>query len=160
MSTSADKSNNEHAIEARLRRLEDLEAIRRLKHEYADLVDATVASPGEASVARLLDIFAEDAVADYGAFGTIEGRAALGAFFAKMTEQSTFMMHYVANPIIDVDGDRATARWYVHAAVARQAGGPAVQSIFGRYEDEYVRTPAGWKIQRTRFLSDQPSAGG
>jgi hypothetical protein len=52
--------------------------------------------------------------------------------------------HHVA-----VDGDRATCLSYVHARFIRQvpAGGNMFESS-GWYDDELVRTPAGWRISK------------
>jgi ketosteroid isomerase-like protein len=159
MSDQSSKKNHDGGIEARVRRLEDLEAIRQLKHLYADRVDGMVRN-SDADTAPLLALFTEDALADFGPHGSCEGHAAIHAFFARMPDLASFMMHHLANPILDVDGDRATARWYLHVASVMRGAGPGVQAMFGRYEDEYVRTPEGWKIRRSRFIQEGPAGGG
>lgn len=55
--------------------------------------------------------------------------------------------HRVSNFVIDVDGDRAAVRSYVHAVLMVTAGDPNnwVDAI-GHYEDVFVRTAEGWRI--------------
>ena len=62
--------------------------------------------------------------------------------------------HIIANHEVHVDGDRATSRCYLHAQHVRRAadGGPNFV-VAGRYEDELVRTPAGWRIARRVLTS-------
>lgn len=56
--------------------------------------------------------------------------------------------HIVATHQIRIDGDTATSRCYLHAQhVRRAAGGGPHYVVAGRYEDDLVRTPAGWRIK-------------
>ena len=56
--------------------------------------------------------------------------------------------HRMSNFAIDVDGDRATVRSYVHAVLMVTAADPSnwVDAI-GHYEDVFVRTAEGWRIR-------------
>ena len=119
----------------------DLEAIRRLTHEYSKAVDAS----------RLEDIvalFTSDAEWDVSDFGMepVRGSDAIRAFYAGLIENTTHRCHLALNHIIDVDGDTATATVYVHAFVI-MPGGRRDESL-GYYSDDYVRTVAGWKFRR------------
>src|SRR5262245_20458271 len=103
-------------LAARVRALEDVEAIRALKARYAELVDARYRRNDvrpAAEVAELADaiaaLFAEDAVWDGGALGVCEGRAAIRARMAEPTLR--FSRHYFVSPQIALDGDRARASW-------------------------------------------------
>lgn len=152
-------SGSGNDLEARIRRLEDLEALRQLKHEYAAAADAMMKGPSDATVSRFVSLFAADASGDYGPFGTCEGQAGMRAFFEKMTGVANWSIHSVSNPLIEVEGDRATGRWYVQLAMNTVGGEtPGVQQMFGHYEDEFVRTPEGWKIRRCQFRPDAPPA--
>jgi 3-phenylpropionate/cinnamic acid dioxygenase small subunit len=55
--------------------------------------------------------------------------------------------HRMSNLVIDVDGDRATARSYVHAVLMVTADDPNnwVDAI-GHYDDVFIRTAEGWRI--------------
>ncbi len=98
-----------------------------------------------------------------GPFGAGEGRAGLLAALAKVLGSARWSMsfHTLSNPVLEVDGDRATGRWYMNAAVVmREDPASGIQQLFFRYEDDYVRTPQGWKIQRCRMVLEAPPADG
>lgn len=62
--------------------------------------------------------------------------------------------HMVSTHQIRLDGDRATCRCYLHAQHVRLAaeGGPNYV-VAGRYEDQLVRTPQGWRIARRDLIT-------
>jgi hypothetical protein len=56
-------------------------------------------------------------------------------------------MHLMANHRCEVDGDRARGETYCHAGHLREtAGGVENLSMTILYDDDYVRTAAGWKF--------------
>ena len=59
-------------------------------------------------------------------------------------------LHRITNPQISIDGNVATARCYVDAILLFPDHRTGVHAI-GFYDDELVRTDAGWKIARRRF---------
>lgn len=133
-------------IEERLRALEDLEEIRRLKARYAAACDDSYNADAIAA------LFTEDAVWDGGALGRADGREAIRKFFSRATEVFPFAMHNVMNPIIDVDGDRATAQWYLLQPATMAKGNQAVW-LAAIYHDEYVRIDGGWMFKRLKVTS-------
>ncbi len=140
------------AITARVRTLEDAEAIRRLKARYAELVDARYGKSGPRppeELAQLADsiaaLFAEDAVWDGGSgLGVCHGRDGIRARMAEPT--LLFSRHYFVNPQIEVDGDRARARWELLAPCTMRDGRPAWMA--GAEDDEYTRIGGIWLHQR------------
>ena len=140
------------ALVARVRELEDAEAIRRLKARYAELVDARYAKAGPrppedlASLAdSIASLFAEDAVWDGGAgLGVCRGREGIRARMAEPT--LLFSRHYFVNPQIRLDGDRAQARWELLAPCTLRDGRPAWMA--GAEDDEYTRIGGVWLHQR------------
>ena len=133
-------------IEYRLRVLEDLEEIRKLKARYAAACDDNYNADAIAA------LFTEDAVWDGGALGTADGRTAIHKFFSRATEFFPFAIHNVMNPIIDVDGDRATAQWYLLQPATMAKGNQAVW-LAAVYHDEYVRLDGRWMINRLKVTS-------
>ena len=133
-------------IEYRLRVLEDLEEIRKLKARYAAACDDNYNADAIAA------LFTEDAVWDGGALGTADGRTAIHKFFSRATEFFPFAIHNVINPIIDVDGDRATAQWYLLQPATMAKGNQAVW-LAAVYHDEYVRLDGRWMINRLKVTS-------
>ena len=133
-------------IEYRLRVLEDLEEIRKLKARYA------AACYDNYNADAIAALFTEDAVWDGGALGTADGRTAIHKFFSRATEFFPFAIHNVINPIIDVDGDRATAQWYLLQPATMAKGNQAVW-LAAVYHDEYVRLDGRWMINRLKVTS-------
>ena len=139
------------SLEDRLRRLEDVEAIRRLDAVYCRLLDDGAWSP-------LVDLFTPDGVFD--GLSLVRGRADLAAFFAGLPDGGlTAFWHHVSNLEIDVDGDRASVRSLLWQPCVVD-GVPHVAA--GRYADTLVRTASGWRYQvkQVRFSYWAPLAQG
>jgi uncharacterized protein (TIGR02246 family) len=102
------------------------------------------------------DTFTPDGVMDYGGGAPISGRDAL----VKMSQATGYgVVHITTDPIIEVDGDRATQRCTVIIANRSQARDRVGISMTGRYEDELVRTPDGWRFKRRRAILDVDPGG-
>ena len=157
------------SLEQRLQRLEDFEAIRQLKGYYAWACDAKFDDQHQtlpqdqidALIRPMVDaVFTEDAQWTTGpATGVFTGREAI---YARLRESSwTFAMHYYMNPLIRLDGDRATATWMLWEPCTHRDRNEAMW-MSALTDDEYVRTPEGWRISkytyRAKFLTpfDKP----
>ena len=114
----------------------DTEAITRLLYRYAELMDA-----GDFDgVAELLG---------RGSFMGVAGAARIAKLFASTTRRfedhgnTPRTRHLVLNPIVDVDGDTASARSTF--CVMQQTETVALQPIVvGRYADAFARDTDGW----------------
>ena len=100
-------------------------------------------------VTELAACFAKDGVLEY--FG--DRHIGPAAIVARLTSgerdpRRTFVRHHLANPLIEVDGDRATARSYF--AVTSNAG----PDHSGTYDDKLVRTTQGWRFAHRRVRID------
>ncbi len=84
----------------------------------------------------------------------LEGRDAIRARISRAIEPLDATQHTVTNHMVAVDGDTATCRCYLHSQHVREAavGGGHLYVIAGRYEDELVRTPDGWRIRFRRLV--------
>ena len=135
-------------LEARLRRLDDIEQIKKLKAQYCAYCDENYNADGIAS------LFTEDGVWDGGALGRGVGRENIAKFFRRASSVFVFAIHNVMNPIIEVDGDCATGRWYlVQPLTRREKEAEAAMWLAGHYEDDYVRVGQQWKFKRLRFVT-------
>ena len=136
-------------LAARLDRLEAIEAIRVLKARYADVCD-TGYDP-----VRMRPFFTEDAVWDGGPrFGRHEGVDAICEFFAGVSSQITWALHYMIAPVIEVadDGEAATGSWYLlEPCTMATDEGPRAMLLMGRYADRYRKEPDGWKFTEVRL---------
>ncbi|MDO8674287.1 MAG: nuclear transport factor 2 family protein [Dehalococcoidia bacterium] len=137
--------NEKLTLEQRLQRLEDIEEIRKLKALYCKYADVGW-DGAEYSMDKWAELFTEDVVWDGDTAGRWEGREQLRPLGDKVTK---FAIHYMVNPIIEVTGDSATGVW--HGLVPMTTPNGKSLLVAGKYEEEYVRTPAGWRIRRLKF---------
>jgi len=137
---------NLQELEKRVQTLEDIEAIKKLKARYYGYCDAGYDADG------LISLFTDDAVWDGGSFGRYEGRKAIYDFFAGVSKLLPFALHYVMNPQIDVEGDRASGRWYLLEPCTFAQGSQAVWGA-AYYEDRYVKVGGAWKFQEVKLTS-------
>jgi hypothetical protein len=109
------------------------------------LVDLTVAycwALDSRAFDELDDVFLPDATSDLG--GLLIGREAIKERIRNALVPLDVSQHMVSTQQFTVDGDRATGRCYLHAQHVK-AGVQYV--VAGRYEDRYVRTADGWRIE-------------
>jgi len=138
-------------LEARIRRLEDIEAIKQLKARYCAYCDDDYDADGLASV------FTEDAVWDGGStFGRAEGREGIRRHFAGAGDRVTIARHQVMNPIIEIDpgGDTATGHWLLFQPCTNVGpDGEQAMWLAATYADTYRRDDTagadGWLISAT-----------
>lgn len=93
---------------------------------------------------RLADLaacFAEQGTIEYpGATATGPEAIAKSLSSGAPNPERTFVRHHTSNPLIDVDGDSATARSYF---AVYSNNGP---DHSGTYNDKLIRTPSGWRF--------------
>ena len=84
----------------------------------------------------------------------IKGRTQLAAFaIGDLTHRGpAFVREYLTNYIIQPSRGGATGRVYVVWIEVGENGNPGVIQSGGHYEDEYVKTPDGWRIGRRTFV--------
>jgi SnoaL-like domain len=84
-----------------------------------------------------------------------EGHSSLAAFIGglKAAAGENRFHHCVFNEMIDVDGDRATARSYVMNWLFR-SGEPPRLTAFGRYSDELRREGGRWRFAHRQLDCD------
>lgn len=129
-------------LEQRLTRLEDIEAIKQLKARYCEICD------DDHNPDRITTIFVEDGIWEAGKFGKGQGHAAIRELFQDFQKMISFSQHMVMNPIIEVDGDRATGTWYFFGPFTFGKTTAKWQAV--RYEDDYVKVNGEWKYQHLR----------
>ncbi len=113
----------------------------------------------------------QDAAEDFGAFYTedavfdvngivSEGREAVEAFYAENAEepdapaaQGTFHM-IISNPVIDVDGDTATASFFWTGVLNTAIQDPPQLLEQGREYDLLVRQDGQWRIKKRVVIAD------
>jgi hypothetical protein len=133
-----------NTLEERLQRLGDREAIRALLLEYGRYLDTRDFEP-------LSRLFADDAEFVL-AFDTVQGpdgvlKAMNDMLGIHLPLHPGKDFHVFSNPIIELDGDRATARSFWMYITPDGRGWPRI-ALFGHYEDEIVRVDGRWKFKR------------
>lgn len=129
-------------LQARLGRLEDIEAIRQLKARYCALCDAGYDADGLAA------LFTADGVWDGGrTFGVAEGREAIRRHFQGASKRISIARHQVMNPIIEINGDLATGEWLLFQPCTTGPGQAAW--LAATYRDRYRREGGVWLFAET-----------
>lgn len=134
------------SLEHRITRLEDIEAIRQLKHRYFFACD-------QKRPAEVLACFAPGEIRlDYGRIGQFSAAADMVAIFTELACQEHIVeMHHAQNPQVSVlDATRAEATWglYYFMINTRDCN---VTQLGGFYIDEYTKLDGEWKISASVF---------
>jgi uncharacterized protein (TIGR02246 family) len=95
-------------------------------------------------------VFTDDCELDYGEIGLWNGVDAVTDFMEQVHAMAGHTMHRLSNQEITLDGDKAAARTYIDGLIMAGDNKSGVNAI-GFYDDEIVRTEAGWRIARRRY---------
>lgn len=97
-------------------------------------------------------VFTPDAYIDYTALGGIEGHyPQVKAWLAEVLPNFPMYAHMLGNFSVRIDADTASSRTICFNPMVLPAGsGPDQQIMFCGlwYDDEFVRTPDGWRMTR------------
>jgi ketosteroid isomerase-like protein len=123
----------------------DEDEVRRILHTYCRMLD-------ERDLDELMHrVYLADAVDDRRRGEPLRGHEQIKGYFANAFEHVAATAHLISNADVDVDGDRATSYCRVTAYHWMFGGDPVRPADFvvlGSYDDEFVRTPDGWRIAR------------
>lgn len=140
-----DKKASE-ALEARIRKLEDVHEIKNIQAQYSYLIDTV-------QMEALADLFADDFVWEGGfdknSMNTVTSKPQLLKLLKKAAEATTMIRHQATTPYIKVEGDNAKGTWYVLGMMtAITPEGKVAKWVQGRLDNEYIRINGEWKISR------------
>ena len=127
---------------AELRLERDVREISQLKYRYLRTLDTKDWDAFEGC-------FVAEATGDYNGL-VFEDRAALVAYMRENLGEGLVTMHQAHHPEIEVDGDTATARWYLYDRVIVEAFAFMLEGA-AFYSDRYIRTPDGWRVAHTGY---------
>jgi hypothetical protein len=134
---------NAQTLDSRLDAVESRFALERLIAEYAQAFD-------NHDEALLRSIWHEDARLSLGdAFGNFEGVEAIVQSARQNWQKMPHMHHWMANPLIDFDGDTATGRAAVDCLCTHSEMGPV--QISGLYHDRFERRDGRWAFIERSF---------
>ena len=122
--------------------LTDVEQLRQLKYRYLRTLDLKLWDEFES-------LFVPEATGSYAEleFGS---RDELVGYMRKNLGPDLITLHQAHHPEIEVDLDRATARWYLHDKVFVPAFDYALEGA-AFYEDRMVRAPDGWRFSHVGY---------
>jgi ketosteroid isomerase-like protein len=136
-----------------LQKFQDIQDLQELHTNYAYLLLAC-------DWVKIVDLFTDDAVAILHRRGRFQGKAAIIDIFKKVVQNNSKGKgrdsHVAVQPIIHVDGDKATAEWLMFVISTDPATGHESIIQHGRHEMEYVRIKGKWKIKYMLFTSPWP----
>jgi len=100
--------------------------------------------------------FTADAELDYtSAGGPRGGRDALRAWLANSRSSLLMWQHHLSPPMIELDGKcvRTHTDVYTPTMLRGEDGASVLLHTGGRYHDELIHTPEGWRIVKRRYES-------
>lgn len=136
----------EKTLEQRIQVLEDIEAIKQLKHRYFLCCDRK-------QPAAVRDCFVDGPMTiDYGRIGVFDNADAMVEVFAQLACQEHIVeMHHAQNPQIGLTSPTtAKATWGLYYYMIN-TDEDSVTQLGGYYDDEYVKVDGHWKISATRY---------
>lgn len=142
---------------AALDRLAAIESIHVLKARYLSLWDALMLKREGAG--ELASLFAQDAVVDLGELaGVHRGRADIESCYSNLAAARPTgprcTKHLATNPVIEVDGDKATGLWQL-VWLAEDQAGRCLWSL-NHYDETYQRNPdGGWRFSSLRLVTER-----
>lgn len=95
-----------------------------------------------------------------------EGHENLKALANTQPRGAKYVRHFITNHVIDPAPGGAIGKEYVAIIDIGENGNPSGIALGGRYDDEYVKTPQGWKFKTRTFTPSRvdvqppPAAGG
>jgi SnoaL-like protein len=126
--------------------LVEIEAIKRLKHRYARLLDTK-------DFDALNELFVDKATASYsGGQLSYDGREAIVGFLRKALGSTTMLTsHLVGQPEIELTGpDTARGTWALQDLVILTEQAVEIRGT-AFYDDEYVKQDGIWKFKHTGY---------
>ena len=124
-------------LEARITRLEDLEAIKQLKARYCEICD------DDHNPDRITQLFTEDGVWEAKGIGAAKGHEEIRALFQRFQKSIRFSQHMTMNPVIEVEGERARGTWYFFGPFTMEKNNQAC-----RYHEVYRKVEGEWLFER------------
>ncbi len=128
----------------RLQRLEDIEAIRRLKHTYCYACD------DHYNTEKLRQVFSPDAVWEAEGFGQYVGVDAICDFFDQVSNDIVAAAHLVMNDVIEISDDGLTAKGvWRNCQPVTTVDNDSHQAawMLARYDEIYIKVDGRWLIK-------------
>jgi ketosteroid isomerase-like protein len=127
-----------------LRELLDVEKIRKVKLLYSQLMDSR-------DIDGLADLFAEDAICEFGPYGTWHGREQIRTNYHEVFKAGLPYggIHVTTNQWVEMtSGSTAVSRTYLIDVVHEPDPRTNPVIWYGLYDEAFVKTEGQWLIER------------
>lgn len=128
----------------KLRELLEIEAIRKTRLLYSHLMDT-------GRVDDLAELFTEDALCEFGPYGTWKGRETIRANYHEVESGNTlfFAMHATCDHMVELAGpETAAGRAYLLEPATGTAADKNPFIYLGVYDEDYRKVDGRWLIAR------------
>jgi ketosteroid isomerase-like protein len=126
--------------------IEDIEEIRRVRSKYYMAVDARRWD-------EAVDIYSDQASVDFAGVWKGQTKKGIKKVLLDMVGAGTSATFHCAYlPIVEVDGDTATAVGYLEIH-SLPVGSEETISQIGRIEDQYIKEKGKWKLKRAVYTT-------
>jgi bile-acid 7alpha-dehydratase len=135
-------------LEKRIRILEDIEAIKKIKAKYWYCLERRLWD-------ELPDVFATDVI-DYAGDNIIgcQGKKDVVKHLVDLLDKGGVNLHRGHSPMIDITSDTtAIGKWDLYLYMEFDPQAKKGQEGWGSYEDEYVKEDGKWKIKSWKYKS-------
>jgi hypothetical protein len=123
--------------------LVEIEQVKQLKYRYLRTLDLKRWD-------EFAEVFVPEATGDYGEGLSFGSRDEIVAFMRDSLGPRMITLHQCHHPEICVEGDRATGVWYLEDKVLMPEHRLVLEGA-AFYEDRYLRTDDGWRIEHTGY---------
>ena len=145
-------------LQKRIQALEDIEEIKNMHRQYVYWL-ATHTHWDE-----MIDCFAEDAIVDIRIYGPKFGKVEINKLFRDIISEAKVMTdsppggHFLMQPVININGDKATGHWLLDRVFddVTKPEGPILKMMGGRYDCEYKRENCKWKFKYLKWTVPWP----
>jgi hypothetical protein len=143
-------------LEARIRRLEDIEEIKDVQSRYQHLLHMY-------DWDGIVDLFAKnspDVSVEIAQSGLFVGAESIKRFFTQRLpsprrgRKGTLLLHIAVNPLIEVSKDGKTARGVWHGPgmyVGTDRGTPEADITLGKYGCDFIKEDGKWKFRHLKW---------
>ena len=133
--------------------LVSLEEIKKLHRQYMFWVNARQWD-------EVVNCFTEDASVLLPRHGLFKGKSEISVLYKDRVEKSNLGQgrdaHCVLQPVIDVEGNKASGHWLMYIFISDPATGNLSKLIRGRHDAEYVKESGKWKISSLEYTRPWP----
>lgn len=140
-------------LEKRLKRLEEIEAIKCLQNEY---IFYLLNGQWE----EIVECFSENAQVHIWRHGRCQGKKEIYRLFTERISKANAGKgrdaHFTVMPVINVEGDHAKGHWMLYIFIADKNTGVVSRFLQGRYDCEYVKENGIWKFSKLVWTNPWP----